>query len=260
MKAVIFFILFSTSTWARPVVLLGHFDAFGKAPFNNSERVAKKIFEKMKNHPDVDVRLCSLQTVFDKSYFELEDCMRSLTDAPAMVLGLGEANCNFKIETMGRNLDRTKGPDNEGNERNNTPIIPEGPEQLGLKYPLPEMYCSLPLNDRKEIEVSNSAGSFVCNNLAYQFAYNYKEIVFGFIHVPAHNCRNLEKKTITSIRNLESMILTAVKTFKVSRLPTKKNELELLRERFRNDSCLSEFYKRTKGADEKGFWTLGATR
>lgn len=260
MNAAIFFLLFSTATWARPVVLLGHFDAFGKASFNNSERVAKRLYEKMKSHPEVDLKLCSLNTVFDKSFYQLEDCVRSLPDTPVMVLGLGEANCNFKIETMGRNIDRTKGPDNDGNERDNTPVIPDGPGEIGLNYPLAEMYCSLPVNDRKDIEVSNSAGTFVCNNLAYQFAYNNPETVFGFIHVPANNCRNLEQKSVTSIRNLESMILTAVKTKEIKRLPTRKKELEILRDKFENNQCLSEFYKRTKGADEKAFWTFGATR
>lgn len=260
MKLALFFILFSFSIWARPLVLVGYFDAFGQAPFNNSERVAKLLMEKMKGHPEVDLRLCSLQTVFDKSFYQLEDCLRDMPETPHLVLGLGESNCNFKVEIMGRNKDHTYGPDNEGNERVNSPVIPGGPAEIGLKYPLAKMYCSLPVQERKEIEVSNNAGSFVCNNLAYQFAYTYENLVFGFIHVPANHCRNLERKTATSVKNLESMILEAIKVKTVERLPVKKKELEVFRQQHRNDQCLSEFYKRAKGADEKGFWTLGEIR
>lgn len=187
----------------------------------------------------------------------MEDCYKSLPKEPKMVLGLGESNCNFKIEIMARNFDKTKGADNDGIERNAV-IIPGAANELGLRYPLADMYCSLPQKERAVIEVSNNAGAFVCNNLAYQFAYHYQNVVFGFIHVPANNCRDIETKTNTAISNLESMILASVKTTEVSRFPTKKKEFQALRESSKAEKCLNEFYKRTKGADEKGFWSFGA--
>jgi hypothetical protein len=73
MKLLFFSLLFSSSLWSRSIVLLGHFDAFGNAPFNSSERVAKHLFKKLKDHPDVDLRICSLETIFDKSFYQLED-------------------------------------------------------------------------------------------------------------------------------------------------------------------------------------------
>ena len=256
MKLALFFLLFINQTWARPVVLLGHFDAFGRGTFNNSERVAKALKEKVKDHPEFDLKLCPLETVFDKSFYQLEDCLKSLREAPALILGLGEFNCNLKIETIVRNVDSTNGPDNEGNERNNSVIIPDAHEYIGLNYPLPQMYCSLSPSVRKSMQVSNSAGSFVCNNLAYQFAWNYQKAAFGFIHVPAHYCRSLAEKTEMTVNALEKMITAAIKQSEVRRLPTTKKELKELRKEFQNDECLFEFYKRSKGIDEKGFWTF----
>lgn len=250
------FLTFSFSAWARPVVLISYFDAFDKAPFNNSEKIAGLLFKQLKDHPDYEIKLCALNTVFDKSTYQLEDCLKAQSVGPLMVLGLGEANCNFKIETMGRNFDKTAGPDNEGNERNKTEIIPNGSKAIGLNYPLAQMYCALPANDRKDIEVSNNAGSFVCNNLAYQFAHLYPEVTFGFIHVPSHNCRGLAKKDVATLRNLEKMIGAAVKNTFFERLSTTKNEIEKLRNAYRDDQCLSEFYKRTKGIDEKSLWSF----
>lgn len=254
MKLALVLLMFSSAAMAKPVVLVGYFDPFGRSSFNNSERVAMRLMESLKENPEFELKLCALNTVFDKSYYQMEDCLKALPVAPKLVLGLGESNCNLKIETMARNLDKTKGPDNDGIERNNTVIIPEGPKELGFNYPLAAMYCSLPSADRKDIEVSNNAGSFVCNNLAYQFAYHYPETEFGFIHVPDNDCRNLEAKTTLAVKNLEQMIPAAVKSQVVARLLTKKKELEQLRATVKNDKCLSEFYKRTKGADEKGFW------
>jgi pyrrolidone-carboxylate peptidase len=256
MKLALLFVLFSINSWARPIIVVSYFDAFGKAPFNNSEKVAKILGENLKNHPAFELKLCSLSTVFDKSYYQLEDCVKALPEIPKLVLGLGESNCNLKIEILGRNLDRTKGPDNEGNERNNSVIIPDAPKEFGFNYPLPAMYCSLPNRDRSGIEVSNNAGSFVCNNMAYQFAYNYPEIESGFIHVPAHFCRNLESKTAVAVKNLEGMIAAAAESKTVMRLPVTKKEFEVLRDRSRRDKCLNEFYSRTKGVDEKGFWSF----
>ena len=254
MRKLLLPLLISTTAWAKPVVLLGHFDAFGNSYINNATEIALELVKRNKDHPDFELKLCELKTVFDKSYYQLEDCLKALPEAPKMVLGLGEANCNIKIETMGRNLDNTKGPDNEGIERKNEIIIPGAPAEFGFNYPLPQMYCALAPKERNLLEVSNNAGSFVCNNLAYQFSYKYQDTVFGFIHVPAHNCRDISERSEVAIDLLTKMITAAVKTEETARLSTTKDELVLLRRQFKHDRCLSEFYKRTKGADEKGIW------
>lgn len=246
-------IIVNCGAWAKPVVLIGYFDAFGKAPFNNSERVAKAIFEEMKLDADVEIKLCELNTVFDKSYSQLESCFKNLSTPPALTLGLGESTCDLKIEIMGRNWDQTKGPDNEGNERRDF-IIKDGTRALGLKYPLADMYCALDKSARQIVDVSNDAGSFVCNNLAYQFTYNYPEERFGFIHVPRNDCKNLQVRSKAAIDNLKVMIKTGALSQDNSRFPTLKNDFRNLRNNA--DQCKSEFYKRTKGIDERGFWTL----
>lgn len=249
----VFALLMSLNLWARPVVLLSYFDAFDKAPFNNSERVALTLNQKLKNHPEFELKLCALSTVFDKSFAQLENCLKNESQAPALVLGLGEANCNFKIEIAGRNFDKTKGPDNEGNERKSTKILAEGEAAVALNYPLDKMYCSLDHKNRALVEVSNNAGTFVCNNLAYQFAHYYPEETFGFIHVPSHNCKDLPAKTEVAIANLSNMIPEAIKHAS-KRLPIYKNEIKTRRKSYENDACLNEFYKRVKGIDEKGPW------
>jgi pyrrolidone-carboxylate peptidase len=256
MKTSLFFLLFSLNLSAKPIILISYFDAFGEAPFNNSQRVGKLLMDQLRNHADFEVKLCSLPTVFDKSFYALEDCLKGLAESPKLVLGLGESNCRLKLETISRNSDKTSGPDNEGNERNSSFILSHGPKNIGMNYPLPEMYCSLTAQERQEVEVSNNAGSFVCNNLSYQFSHHYQDIPFGLIHVPSHHCRNLNNKTILSVDKLKKMIIRAMNSKDVKRLETQRKELQALRGQSRGNPCLHEFYNRSRGIDEKGLWTF----
>lgn len=253
MKMALFFLLFSSLSYAKPVVLLSYFDPFGRASINSSEVVANLLLERAKNHPDFELRPCKLQTVFDKSFYEWEDCLKGLSEEPALVLGLGESNCNLKIEALGRNLDLTHGADNDGNERRSTPIREDGPSAIGFKYPLAKMYCALSAQEKSIVEVSNNAGTFVCNNLSYQVSDKYPELNFGFIHVPANNCRDLNRKTDLSVKALEKMIQAAVKVKTVKRLPTTKQELKILRNSSA-EACEAEYYQKLKGVDERKIW------
>ena len=176
-----------------------------------------------------------------------------------MVIALGETGCDLKVELMGRNLDRTKGPDNAGIERRGTPIVPGAAPALGLTYPLPEMYCSLPSEVRSQVIVSNSAGSFVCNNLAYQMSYSEVDLNFGFIHVPSHTCRNVKSQNEKIVSALITMISrgmeVSLETPERPRLPVTKAELEILR-KSSGDACMSSFYKAARAYDEKSWWDV----
>jgi pyroglutamyl-peptidase len=258
MKNLLYLTVFClTPVFAKPIVLISYYDAFGRGSVNNSGVVATELARRF-NTPEspIEIKLCPLQTVFDKAYAQTEICLKGLGSTPSLVLGLGETGCDMKVETMMRNRDRTFGPDNEGNQRVNTPVIPDGPQVVALKYPLPQMYCALSKEERKDFIISNFAGTFVCNNTAYQVAHYYPELTFGFIHVPTYNCRNFKKKTDQGVASLEKMILKAVQIelgspAGVGPLPLSKGEIQGLKNRFeKTDRCLYEFYKDAKDADD----------
>lgn len=256
MKMLLLNLLMSSALWAKPTVLVGYFDPFGKAPANNSETVAKLIVQKAEALGlPFEIKLCEVQTKFDVSFEELKDCVGRLPEKPVMVIGLGETGCDLKIEIMGRNLDRTKGPDNAGVERRNTPIVEGAPAAVGFNYPLDEMYCALSLLDRKEVIVSNNAGSFVCNNLAFQTAWRETDLNFGFIHVPSHFCKNILQKNEKVAMSLLAMITrgteVSLENPERARLPVTKDELEVLRDEHRGDPCLSSFYKKARAFTQK---------
>ena len=260
MKFILLSFLLSAGALARPTVLISYFDPFGNAPVNNSETVAKALVQKAgKLGVPFEIKLCRVQTKFDVSFDELRDCVNTLPEKPVLVLGLGETGCELKIELMARNLDRTKGPDNAGVERKNTPIVKGAPPAYGLNYPLDEMYCSLGAAERKEIIVSNNAGSFVCNNMAYQTAWFESDLNFGFMHVPSHFCRNITQKNEKIVSNLLTMINRGVEVSLENpvrpRLPVTKDELQVIRDQHSGgDPCLSSFYKLARAWDDKVWW------
>ena len=247
-------IISSFPLWAKPVVLVSYFDAFGRAPYNNSEVVARALLARFGTAASpFDIKLCRLETKYEKAFAQIENCKKELPESPVMILGLGESNCEMKLEVIMRNKDKTFGPDNAGIERDNTNIIPEAPAVLGMTLPLPEMYCSLGSRERENLTVSSNAGSFVCNNMAFQLSYYYPEITFGFIHVPAQNCRKLERRTEESVSMLERMLVAAVNKLSVNsvavRLPISRYEIKQARAS-QTDQCFSEFYAQIRSSDK----------
>lgn len=273
MKALIFLILFSSLALAKPVVLVSYFDPFQGTSSNNSENVAKAVAENLNLGSALSIELCALNTIFDKAYAQLENCLKKLPDRPAMVLSLGEGTCELKMETMLRNNDRTiAGPDNAGVSRNNTRIIPEAPAVLGLRYPSAAMFCALDKKERRQMEVSNDAGSFVCNNTGFQMSHYYGELQYGFIHVPNHKCDSLSKVTQKAVDMLGKMIPAALHHLQNEqeinglphpsndlRLLTTKNELKELRNQSKNQpGCVRDYLTRSRGHDERrSFFGLG---
>ncbi len=225
--------------------------------------MAKLIESEFKNS-DIKIKLCSLNTVFDKAYDQLEDCLKQLSTPPLMILSLGETGCHLKLETMVKNYDQTFGPDNEGQEREGE-IISGGQIIYGLRYPLPLMYCSLSREEKEKVIISKNAGSFVCNNTAYQFSHRYPESVFGLIHVPSSSCWRLKKKNEESLIILKKMISSAVSylnknltsqdklphQFNSIRLPVLKKEMREYKTFYQNKNpCLEEFFTLTPAFDE----------
>lgn len=254
MKLVLFFLVFSGTLWARPLVLLSYFDPFGGARVNNSETVARALLEKAQQETlPFELKLCKVQTKFDVSHEELKDCLNGLPERPLLVLGLGETGCNLKLELMARNLDKTRAPDNAGVERRNTPIVPGAPRAIGLTYPVAQMYCALEPKEQKLVVISSNAGSFVCNNLAFQTSWFETDLFHGFIHVPMHTCRNLTRINEGVVGQLQKMITRGVEVAQKSapaRLPVFSEEFDRIRSEIREDPCEERFWERARAFDD----------
>ena len=126
-------------------------------------------------------------------------------DAVLMV-GLAASRGAVTPERQGVNEMVARIPDNEGNQPQNEPVVPGGPEIL---------FSTLPVEDMTEAiqtagvpaRLSDSAGRFVCNALLYSALYHLEQtddpIPAAFIHVPATPEMGLDVPTLS----LEQIVL-----------------------------------------------------
>lgn len=105
---------------------------------------------------------------------------------PDLIISLGIAAGRYKV-TPERIAINVKGGamDNSGYMPNDEPIIEGGPDGYFTNLPIRAMVNRL-LNEGYPAEISNSAGTYLCNNVMYEglkYATQH-HIKSGFIHIP----------------------------------------------------------------------------
>ena len=141
-----------------------------------------------------------------KALFEAMDQVEP--DAVLMV-GVAASRGAVTPERQGFNEIVARIPDNDGDQPQNEPIVPGGPEVL---------FSTLPVEDMTEAiqaagvpaYLSDSAGRYVCNTLLYAALHHLEQsddpIPAAFIHVPATPEMGLSVPTLTL-----DQIVTALK-------------------------------------------------
>lgn len=198
-----------TPSQDRPVILITAFDPFGGASVNQSSLVA----EALKNQlTEFDPKVCILETKYDRGAEMALECLASLPVKPAIVLSLGEGACDIRLETQAQNWD-ADGRDNAGVGRFGQTIIHGLPMWNPLEFPV-EIMRAAPMSseDRKLVNISKSAGNYVCNNTAFRLSHRFNQpddAIYGFIHVPNHRCPAKVRNPDRLANILRSMLETA---------------------------------------------------
>jgi pyroglutamyl-peptidase len=112
------------------------------------------------------------------------------THSPDIVIctGLAGIRKEITIERIAINLLDARIPDNEGNQPKNQLIQESGSDGI---------FTNLPL-DILDFEISNSAGTYVCNYVMYELLHNFKDqLQGGFIHLPLTKELDEEKAKYT---------------------------------------------------------------
>jgi pyroglutamyl-peptidase len=234
-------LLMTASVWAKPLIVLTHFDPFSGRVFNNSKFIAEDFKKAASNF--FDIHLCELPTSFARSILAFEDCLKNAPGSPAFVLSLGETGCMLKVEHRAINFRKVTEPDNDRASPRGA-IIPTDKDFKGMTYPLEEMYCSLSATDRASVFLSSDAGTFVCNDLAYKVLTSHPELSYGFIHVPTYSCRNRVEQSKKAVELLLKLTQTWINLpHRIEPLPTTRSELP---SGWRDQSCLKTYYKTIK--------------
>lgn len=165
-------------------LLLTAFDPFGEEKINPALEAVKLVKNKI---AEIDIVKLEVPTVFGKSIEIVTKAIEK--EKPDFVLCIGQAGGRAAItpERVAININDARIPDNEGNQPIDEAIFADGETAYFSTLPVKSIVEEI----KKEglpSSLSNSAGTYVCNQLMYGVLYtldkHYKGAKGGFIHVP----------------------------------------------------------------------------
>ena len=172
---------------AKPPILVTGFDAFDGANTNPSWLVAQKLAgSHIAGHAVVAV---CLPVVFGRAAEELTRQVRQLRPSVVLCLGLAGGRCAVSFERVAINVDDARIADNAGARPIDTAVVQGGPAAYFSSLPIKAM-CSAAQNTGTAAEISQTAGTFVCNHVFYALMHtlantpDLRHTRGGFVHLP----------------------------------------------------------------------------
>jgi pyroglutamyl-peptidase len=208
----------------QPVVLVTGFDAFCEEKTNPSWQVCEQLPREVAG---LRVETCRVPCEFGSAIRVVTEAIERVR--PALVLCLGQAGgrAHLSVERVAINIDDARVADNAGARPIDERIVENGP---------PACFATLPIKAMVEAmhaagvpaEVSNSAGTYVCNHLMYGVLHYLATrpgvaagagpaVRAGFIHVPYAEAQVIDKPAIpamslaTMVRGIEAAIVAALR-------------------------------------------------
>ena len=163
-------------------LLITGFDCFGGNAINPS-------WEAVQNLPNQisEYVLCKLQipTVFGKAAQAVLAQAEEFQPDVILCVGLASGRDAVTPERIAVNIRDARISDNEGNQPAGAPVCPDGPAAYFSTVPVAAMAEAIRKTDLPAA-VSNTAGTFVCNDTLYTLLHHYAgtSVRVGFIHVP----------------------------------------------------------------------------
>jgi pyroglutamyl-peptidase len=165
-------------------VLISGFEAFGGETINPTERLVRQLAD-IECPRGVELHGVCLPVVFEASFQLLRAHIQRVD--PKVVLAFGQAGGRsmIEIERVAINCIDADIPDNHGNCPRDQRISPSGESAYFTTLPAQEMIAQLE-RDKIPARMSNTAGTFVCNDLFYRLQEftRFSMRHSGFIHVP----------------------------------------------------------------------------
>ncbi|MFB7508736.1 pyroglutamyl-peptidase I [Streptomyces broussonetiae] len=168
----------------------------------------------------LSVTAAELPCVFGESITALREAVRAAH--PDLVLCLGQAGGRpgVSVERVAINVDDARIRDNAGNQPVDEPVVPGGPAAHFSSLPVKACVAAVRAAG-VPAAVSNSAGTFVCNHVAYGLGHliatELPHVRGGFVHVPwapeqvtDGTAPALEPATVA--HGLRALLLTAATT------------------------------------------------
>ncbi len=166
------------------VVLVTGFEPFGGEKINPSWEICKRLDKEIAG---MRVETCRVPCEFRRSIEVVADAIERLH--PHFVICLGQAGGRHRlgVERVAINIDDARAPDNVGAQPVDELVAANGPPAYFASVPTKAMAAAM-REAGAPTEVSNTAGTYVCNHLMYgvlhYLAASGHRARAGFIHVP----------------------------------------------------------------------------
>ena len=176
------------------MVLVTGFEPFGGEKANPSWDICKQLAGEIAG---MRVETCRVPCEFRRSIEVVADAIER--HHPVLVICLGQAGgrARLGVERVAINVDDARMPDNAGARPVDEPIAANGPPAYFATLPVKAMAAAMRAAG-VPAEVSNSAGTYVCNHLMYgvlhYLAASGHRARAGFIHVPYSEEQVLDKR------------------------------------------------------------------
>lgn len=177
-------------------ILLTGFDAFGGENINPSFEAIKNIENYING---VEIIKQMIPTVRYKSFEMIKEIIDDNNDL-SVIISFGQAGGrkSISLERVAINCDDYRISDNHGNKPIDEVINEDGANAYFSTLPLRKIQRELESNNIP-VEISNTAGTFVCNHVFYSVRdyceKYYPNIISGFIHVPYIKSQVKDDKT-----------------------------------------------------------------
>ncbi|OFI48398.1 pyroglutamyl-peptidase I [Floricoccus tropicus] len=180
-------------------LLITGFEPFGGESINPSWELVKKLDYKIGNFT---LEKLELPTSFEGSSSILFKKVMEVN--PDYIINIGQAGGRSKvsIERVAINIDDAPIPDNSNYQPIDQTIKTDGENAYFSTLPIKLIYSELK-KENLPIEISNTAGTFVCNHIMYEALYIkdkiHPNIKTGFVHIPYLPEQVENKKEIASM-------------------------------------------------------------
>lgn len=174
-------------------VLVTAFEPFGGAETNITQSILSLLPD---SFADWAVKKVCLPVSFKRAPIVLREAIATYSPDLVIMLGQCPAGENIRLERFAINMMDSTKADNDGYIPNEETIYAHQP--LALQTPLPikelDRFCA---DNVQPVQVSNSAGLYVCNRVYYEALYLHQQAIF--MHVPKNMDLTLAQQTIAQI-------------------------------------------------------------
>jgi pyroglutamyl-peptidase len=164
-------------------ILLTGFEPFGEDQINPSWEVAKALDGE--RIADACIVAARLPCVFGTALRTLDQLLERHRPSLVLALGLASGSSALAVERVAINVDDARIPDNAGAQPVDQPVVAGAPAAYFSRLPIKAMVAAM-RDAGYPAEVSQSAGTFVCNHLFFGLQHGLRNstVRSGFMHLP----------------------------------------------------------------------------